>query len=84
MCRTPKVRIFVPLAATKAPVTGKEEGRETGKTETSAPLSIKKCFPEILSLIDIVPLPALIEEMKLLEPGANAARRCRFPTAAWR
>ena len=60
---TPKVRILVPLAATKEPVAALDE-EVSGNTETSAPLSIKKSFPEIMSLIEIVPLifPALPKE----------------------
>ena len=68
------------MAATKEPEAGKEEVLAAGKTETSAPLSIKKCFPVTLSLIDIVPFLALSEEI-VNWPGATAARRCRFPTA---
>ena len=54
---------MVPLAASKAPVAALEE-EVSGNTETSAPLSIKKSFPEILSLIEIVPLefPALLDD----------------------
>ena len=82
--RTPKVSILEPLAATSAPEAGKEKDL-AGNTETSAPLSIKKCFPELLSLIDIVSFPALIEDTDRRgreEPGANAARRGSFPEPA--
>ena len=58
---TPKVPILVPLAATRDPEAALEEGKVSGNTETSAPLFIRKSFPEIMSLIEIVPFifPAL-------------------------
>ena len=56
-----------------------------GKTETSAPLSIKNNIPDTLSLTEIVPLafPGPREETVWrwgeVVPGASAARRDRFP-----
>ena len=54
---TPKVLILEPLAATKVPVAalgGTEE--VSGITDTSGPLSTKNRVPELMSLIEIVPL----------------------------
>ena len=49
------------FAANKVPDTGKVV-EVTGKTDTSAPLSIRKYLSVLLSLIDIVPLLALVED----------------------
>ena len=74
-----------PLAAMSAPVAGEGEEKElAGNTETSAPLSIRKYFPDTLSLIEIVPFPAHNVEMRGGLPGASAARRSRFPGPAAR
>ena len=54
---TPKVLILEPLAATKVPVAalgGTEE--VSGITDTSAPLSTRNSVPELMSLIEKVPL----------------------------
>ena len=75
-----------PLAATKVPegaVDGaKGEIMDFGKTETSAPLSTRKCRPESSSRRDMTPRPALMAEIvgeEEVVPGAIAARRERFP-----
>ena len=84
--REPNVRIADPLAATRVP--GPAAGRpgkptkEKGKTETSAPLSTRKVRPDTSSLMEMAPCPRLMAEIEeeLVVPGANAARRWRFPT----
>ena len=82
----PKVRIEVPLAATRRPelADGGLSTRETGKTDTSAPLSTRKSLPEALSRRDMAPPEWEMEEIEGEEdvPGAIAARRDRFPEAA--
>ena len=80
-----------PLAATRVPDGEDLEGnpvKETGKTETSAPLSTRNRSPDRLSLMEMAPWPRLIAETEEEEegdvdcwrmPGATAARRERFP-----
>ena len=75
--RFPHVRIEVPFAADNG-----EDGElhflswaDAGKTETSAPVSIKKCSPECLSVIEnvfvaVVDVPAVATSICWL---------CRFP-----
>ena len=84
--REPNVRIADPLAATRVPgpVAGRpgKPTKEKGKTETSAPLSMRKVRPDMSSLMEIAPWPRLMAEIEgeeLVVPGANAARRWRFP-----
>ena len=85
--REPNVRIADPLAATKVPepAAGRpgKPTKEIGNTETSAPLLMRKARPDTSSLMEIAPWPRLMAEMEVgkeLEvPGANAARRWRFP-----
>ena len=87
--RDPYVAMAEPLAATKVPE-GAEAGAagesmDFGKTETSAPLSTRKCRPEMSSRRDMAPRPALMAEIvgeEEVVPEANAARRERFPAMA--
>ena len=89
----PKVLMAESFAATNdlEEATGEDLGinredaeREARKTETSAPLSTRKRRPESSSRRDMAPKPEVTEktegELKVM-PGANAARRERFPEA---
>ena len=70
----PNVLIADPLAATSDPDVDKGEAvrgvdmvdgdKDTGKTETSAPLSTRKRRPESSSLMDMAPNPVVMEEME--------------------
>ena len=78
----PKVSIKVPFAARRrCPGLGKiadfcSGRKESGKTEMSAPLSIKNEHCEVESNTDMDPEESLLSETM---PGVNDARLWRFP-----
>ena len=83
----PKVSIKVPFAARRrCPGRGKtaeflSDKKESGKTDMSAPLSIKNEHFDVESDTDMEPEESLLSETM---PGVNDARRWSFPGPAWR
>ena len=81
--RVPKVFIDEPFAALRTPARGDDrEAWEAGKTETSAPVSMRKGLRRCRQKRESEPTEEgalLTEERVPEEKGATDPRLCRFP-----
>ena len=78
--RVPKVEIWEPFAATRrGPTTEESWLLEQGKTEISAPLSIKKSIFVVSSYTEMEPMSVSVLREIVPDAGLNGVRLWRFP-----